>query len=192
VSNICYDGFLKWATNRFGEENIQIKGEEILTHSVFTEDQRFNLWMNPSGGKSAHGEFGAFRCWYTNTTGSLLKLVSYVDQVSYEEAEELLCNSTTLRDLERKVDAFFGYKEEYIPVAVEDKGVEGLPLPPYTDKIDDLPGYNKFRKRAEAYLAGRRIPTDGSTSAPPETSVIESSSPISTKRVESCGGTHGP
>jgi hypothetical protein len=161
VSLIDYDNFLRWATEKFGEENIKITGEEIRTHSVFTEDQKYHLWMNPTGGKSKHGEYGSYRCWYTNRTGSLVALVAQLDQISYTQAEELLCHTTSLADLEKKVDEFYGYIENE-PLTLPTPATRmGLPLPPGSKLISELPYRNKFRLRAEEYLESRKIPIDG-------------------------------
>jgi hypothetical protein len=141
---IDFDDFLNWATDRFGSANIKIKGDEILTHSIFTEDAKYHLWMNPSGGKSKHPEFGAFRCWKTDQRGSLVKLVSIVDQIPFEEAEELISSATTLRQLEQKVDEFFGITIEELPVTAKNQ----LELPPDSILITDLPSYNFYRKKA--------------------------------------------
>jgi hypothetical protein len=162
VSLIDNDAFLRWATEKFGEENLKIMGEEIRTHSVFTDDHKYHLWMNPSGGKSKHGEYGSYRCWYTNRTGSLVSLVAQLDQIPYTQAEEILCNTTSLAELERKVDEFFGSEEAPLLTLPEPPPVRtGLPLPPGTELISELPYRNKFRLRAEEYLAERKIPIDG-------------------------------
>jgi hypothetical protein len=154
---IDFDDFLNWATDRFGSANIKIKGDEILTHSIFTEDAKYHLWMNPSGGKSKHPEFGAFRCWKTDQRGSLVKLVSIVDQIPFEEAEELISSATTLRQLEQKVDEFFGITIEELPVTAKNQ----LELPPDSILITDLPSYNFYRKKAYFYLKERNLSIDG-------------------------------
>lgn len=159
MSRVDYDTFLEWATNRFGAENIKVHKDEIRTHSVFTEDQKYHLWMNPSGGKSKHPEYGSYRCWYTDRMGSLVSLVAQVDHIPYEEAEELICGVSSLRALEKKLEEFYGYKveEEISPdILVND----GLELPPFSFKIADLPKYDIDRVKAETYLTERKLPID--------------------------------
>lgn len=160
ASQIDYDTFLKWATDHFGVENIRIHGSEICTHSVFAEDHKFHLWMNPSGGKSEL-EGGAYRCWYTDRCGSLISLVSIIEKIPYEEAEELISGPTSLRALEKKLDEFFGPQEAYGSVTEVKTPVLGLQLPDSTYKIDELPVTNFYRQRAESYLSSRKLPTDG-------------------------------
>lgn len=157
MSNIDYDTFYDWVKDRFGEENIELHGDEICVPSIFTEDHKHHLWMNPYGGKKER-ENGVFRCWYTNNRGSLVSLVSLVDKISYDEAEELICNSLSLRALEKKVEEFFSNKTEP-EVTTPIVPTEGLQLPPHTYLIDSMSnGFDK--KRATEYLADRKIPTD--------------------------------
>lgn len=160
MSNVDYDAFLDWAKDRFGEENIEYHGDEICVPSVFTEDHKHHLWMNPYGGKKQR-ENGVYRCWYTNRFGSLVSLVSIVDKIGYDEAEELICNSLSLRSLEKKVDEFFNSKVEVVPTLTDSIVInEGLQLPPHTYLIDSMSmGFDK--RRATEYLQERKIPTDG-------------------------------
>lgn len=159
---ICYDTFLQWATNRFGAENIRIRKDEILTHTPFCEDHRFNLWMRPDGGKK-HRENGVFRCWKTDRRGSLVKLVSELDHIPFEEAEELLGGSSSLRQLEEQIHQMFGASTWKVPdvMPATPTAPQAIDLPPHTYLIDDLAKSNPFRQAAEAHLIGRSIPTDG-------------------------------
>lgn len=164
ASSVDFDIFLEWCIERFGEENVKIKhtahGDEICTHSWFAkekgiEDHKFHLWMNPSGGKKELGG-GAYRCWYTDTMGSLVSLVADYDHIPYEEAEELICGSNSLRTLEQKVNDFFGCHERI------DEVVTPSPvLPDFSFLIDNMSSYNFWRIKAENYLQERKIPTDG-------------------------------
>lgn len=166
---VDYAIFLDWAKDRFGEENIKVKhtahGDEILTHSFYAhrkgmEDFTHNLWMNPSGGKGKKkAEFGSFRCWKTDTMGTLVKLVSDYDSIPYEEAEELLCGSTTLRQLELRVHEFFNSDPEPVQ-AVEEAG-DRLQFPPFTSEIDKMWKGNTWKFKAQQYLAARKLPTKG-------------------------------
>jgi len=155
---IDFDTFLKWATGHFGDENIRLKGNEILTHTPFTEDRKFHLWMNPSGGKRELSG-GAYRCWYTDKKGSLISLVAELDKISYEEAEELLTGTTSLRSLEKQVHDFFNSKEDIVEVVEEPK--EALELPPFCYSIDHMSCTNSWKVKATNYLESRKIPTDG-------------------------------
>lgn len=169
---VDFETFMEWATDRFGAENLKIKhtahGTEIMTHSFYAhrkgiEDHKFHLWMNPSGGKSKHPEKGSFRCWKTDTMGSLVNLVADWDGISYEEAEEQICGITSLRALEQKVHEMFGHKEEMAEIAEKQapppkKLVE---LPPFTYEIKTMPKTHFMRLKAEAYLAHRKLGTDG-------------------------------
>lgn len=161
---VDYDTFLKWATEHFGAENIRFRNNEICTHSVFTDDHKFHLWMNPSGGKKERSG-GVFRCWKTDKMGSLISLVSQIDKIPYEEAEERLCGCSSLRMLEKKLDEFFGTKSEddyQNPHPQGDAVINpDLDLPPHTYLIDDLARTNAYKSRAVAYLDKRKIPTDG-------------------------------
>ena len=67
---VDFETFYDWCKDRFGEANLKVRhtahGDEICTHSYFAErrgipDNKFHLWMNPSGGKSKHPETGSYR-----------------------------------------------------------------------------------------------------------------------------------
>ena len=156
---VDYDTFLKWAIERFGAENIKIKGDEICTHSIFEEDHKYHLWMNPSGGKDCLPG-GVYRCWYSeNKMGSLVSLVAELDHISYEEAEELICGVSSLRSLEQKVHEFYGSHIEEVVRPVRSN--VGLQLPPYTFDILSESCYIHYKERAIAYLNDRKIPIEG-------------------------------
>jgi hypothetical protein len=163
---VCYDTFLQWAIDRFGEENIKFKkgGSEICTHSFFAAqkgldpDQGFHLWMNPSGGKREL-EHGAYRCWKTDTMGSLVSLVSELDSIPFDEAEELLCGSLSLRSLELKVEAFFRNNGN-LPAEEPPVANTQIRLPDYAFQINKLPKNHFFRIAAEKYLTARKLPID--------------------------------
>lgn len=154
---IDFDTFLKWASGHFGDENLRLKGNEILTHTPFAEDHKFHLWMNPGGGKREISG-GAYRCWYTDRSGSLIALVAELDNISYEEAEEILTGTTSLRTLEKQVHEFFNSKEE--DVIIETPKVD-LDLPPFSYSIDHMTCTNRWKQKATTYLEGRKIPTTG-------------------------------
>ena len=118
---VDFDTFLEWANDRFGVFNVKVRhtrhGTEICTHSPWSEerigktDKKFKLWMNTEGGKD-HVPEGAYRCWLTDESGTLVDLMSKWDGIPYEEAEEILCGVSSLRTLEQKVHEFFGFHEE--------------------------------------------------------------------------------
>lgn len=171
---VDFDTFLSWAKDRFGEDAVKVRhtahGDEILTHSFYAhragiEDYTYNLWMNPSGGKGKKApEKGSFRCWKTETMGTLVKLVADYDSIDYDEAEELICGSSSLRNLEKKVHEFFdqlaGIEKEEETIK-EPEPAKEMSLPDWTYYIDDMPHYHSMKYRAEKYLAQRKIPTKG-------------------------------
>lgn len=166
---VDFELFLEWCNDRFGEENIKIRhtahGNEICTHSHFAlqklgkYDNKHHLWMNPSGGKK-NIEGGAFRCWLTDEMGSLVSLVSDVDGIPYEEAEEHITGTTSLRSLEKKVHEFFGYKEEFTVEEIEEE-TEDIALPDFAFLIDKMSPSSHWHRRAKNYLKARKIPTSG-------------------------------
>jgi hypothetical protein len=160
MSQIDYDSFLSWATSHFGAENIRLRKDEILTHSPFCDDHRFNLWMRPDGGKK-NRENGVFRCWKTDKHGSLVKLVSELDHIPFEEAEELLGGNSSLRQLEEQIHKMFGASTWVVPDEAPVPAPLAIDLPPHTYLIDDLSKNHPFRQAAESYLLGRSISTDG-------------------------------
>lgn len=169
---VDFDLFQEWAIDHFGEANIKIRntahGVEICTHSPWSEakigkvDNKFHLWMSPSGGKSAHPEHGSFRCWLTDRMGSLVRLVAETDRISFEEAEDRICGASSLRALEQRVHEFFGHKEE---VEAMSEAVEVKPttveLPPFAFLIDKMAPTHFMRSKARQYLSKRKIPTEG-------------------------------
>lgn len=167
--SVDFDLFMEWAKEYFGEENIRIKntnhGVEICTHSIWSEkklgktDTKFHLWMNPSGGKSEHPEMGSYRCWLTDEMGSLVKLVSQLEGLEWEEAESRISGTSSLRSLEQKVHEFFDHKEivrEMTPVI---KNKDSLQLPPSSFLINQL-GNHFMAHRASMYLKERKLSTD--------------------------------
>lgn len=158
ASQIDYNSFLSWCENRFGVENIKISGNEICTHSIFIEDHKYHLCMNPFGGKKER-EGGVYRCWKSNKYGSLISLVSQLDKISYEEAEDLICSSLSLRALELKVDEFFGQYDNTIPKqAPITLSKKFLNLPPETYKFEELDSFDK--DRFKEYISKRKLSLD--------------------------------
>jgi hypothetical protein len=167
---VDYDVFYDWCKDRFGEHNIKVRntahGVEICTHSYFAQrigddDNKFHLWMSPSGGKSKHPEKGSYRCWKTDSMGSLVSLVAHFDGIDYDDAEELICGSTSLRVLEQRVNEFFGHKEVSSIVPEAEPEPTNLQFPDFTFYIDKMSDHNFWKIRAQTYLLERKIPTEG-------------------------------
>jgi DNA primase len=167
--SVDFDLFYDWAKNHFGEENLKIRttahGTEICTHSIWSEkkigktDNKYHLWMNTTGGKSKHPEFGSYRCWLTDEMGSLVGLVAEIENLDWEQAETLLCGGSSLRDLEQQVHEFFDQKKQ-----VEKKEIKNnveVNLPPSTYLISKLPSNHTMKIKADSYLEKRKIPNDG-------------------------------
>lgn len=168
---VDHDKFYEWCLTRFGEENIRIRntahGEEICTHSPWSEamigktDTKHHLWMNVEGGKNSI-EHGAYRCWLTDTMGSLVSLVAEFEGLPFEEAEELITGVASLRSLEKKVHEFFGHKEtvEEMIGPLESAVPLDMVLPDYSYLIDTMkPESHHMKLRAKQYLRDRKLPT---------------------------------
>lgn len=168
MSGVDFDLFYEWCVDRFGEENLKMRytahGQEICTHSFYAhkvgiEDHKFHLWMNPAGGKKELGG-GAYRCWLTDSMGSLISLISDYDNIPYEEAEEIVGGASSLRNLEQRAAEFFGYKEqETEPVVVAPLPVQELP--DFSFLIDGMSASSGWKIQAKNYLTARKIPTEG-------------------------------
>lgn len=170
---VDFDLFLQWAKDYFGESNVKLRntshGTEICTHSVWSErklgktDTKYHLWMNPSGGKSEHPEFGSYRCWLTDEMGSLIKLVSQLEGMDWEEAEARITGGSSLRDLEQKVHDFFGHKENIVEIVKVNEVEKTKPLVeiPASSFLIEKMGNHFMGHRASMYLKERKIPIDG-------------------------------
>jgi DNA primase len=170
--SVDFDRFLEWAIDQFGEHNVRVKhtahGTEITTHSLWSEskigkeDRKYKLWMSPEGGKKGI-EHGVYRCWLTDTMGSLVSLVSELDGIPFDEAEEFLTGTTSLRALEKQVHEFFGHKEAISDVFEDilEVETEEEPFPDFTFLIDTMSPSNHWRVKARRYLAARKIPAAG-------------------------------
>jgi DNA primase len=168
---VDFDLFMDWAKSYFGESNLKIKntshGTEICTHSVWSEDKlgktdtKYHLWMNPSGGKSEHPEFGSYRCWLTDEMGSLVKLVSKLEKIDWDEAESLITGKSSLRELEKKVHVFFGSNQVEENIELNKPKIKQLlELPNSSFLISEL-GNHHMGHKASSYLNSRKIPIEG-------------------------------
>lgn len=154
--SINFDKFVSWVTNRFGEENVLVKGKEVRINSIFTEDSSFHLWCSPTGGKKKH-KFGVYHCFKTDQKGSLVKFVQLVDSCDRDDAIAILDGKTSIRELERQFEALFANDQQVVIEPVKNK----LSLPPCCELISDLGTNNWWRNKAEEYLSNRKIPIDG-------------------------------
>lgn len=156
---VSFKNFVKWAKNRFGDDNVVVSGKEVKLNSIFEPgDDGHHLWCNPYGGKKER-KFGSYHCWKTEKKGSLVKLVMLVDNCSRDDAFAKLQGHTSIRELEKKLEEIFAKQDE----SVEQEKVKkpGLTLPPDCYLISDLGTNNWWRKKAESYLVNRKIPIDG-------------------------------
>jgi hypothetical protein len=169
---VDFELFFDWAKEYFGEANIKIRstahGQEICANSIWSEkklgktDNKFHLWMNPSGGKSKHPEMGSYRCWLTDEMGSLVGLVSELENLEWEEAEVKISGGSSLRDLEQQVHDLFGYKEDYDEtLAPEFTKQKIVSMPPSCHLIDKMPSKYFMKEKAQEYLSQRKLPTQG-------------------------------
>lgn len=154
---VNFDKFVKWAKSRFGEDNILVKGKEVRINSIFDKnDENQHLWCSPDGGKKKR-KFGVYHCFKTDQKGSLVKLVQIVDSCDREDALVTLDGRTSIRDLEKKLEELFQDEEPVIAPPPKDD----LTLPIGCDLISSLDSGNWWRKKAEEYLSGRKLPIDG-------------------------------
>jgi len=155
--SISHNKFVKWAISRFGEDSVVEKGKEVRINSIFTpDDTGFHLWCSPSGGKKKR-KGGVYHCFKTDQKGSLVKLVQIVDSCDREDALTTLDGRTSIRDLEKQLEAMFADPVEQEPVIPK----PDLVLPSGCELISSLGTNNWWRKKAEEYLTNRHLPIDG-------------------------------
>lgn len=156
---IPFKNFVKWAKRTFGDDNVRVAGAEVKINSIFeSDDDGFHLWCNPSGGKRKH-KFGSYQCWKTQKKGSLVKLVMQVEGCDRDDALSKLKGETSIRELERQLDKMFEAEQPVVQDLPPAK--VGLSIPAGCALIDSLPQGDWWRRRAEDYLAGRKIPSKG-------------------------------
>lgn len=150
---VDFDAFVDWCMDRF-DGDVIVKGKEVKLNSIFAEDSKHHLWANPYGGIHDR-EDGCYRCFYTETWGTLVGLVMHVDGCSYKEAKDILSGLTPLRALEAELDEFYTEREK-----VKDTPVlkAALDLPDYTWPIKTMPAASLQKMDAEYYLEKRKIP----------------------------------
>ncbi len=149
---IDFDCFWEWAVKRFGDDNVIRNGDEVRINSPFVPeydpDDGHHLWCNP--------DKNAYHCFKSNEHGNLRQLVSQMEGCPFYDVDDIL-GINEIRNLEKKLAEFFAEKKESKKKVLP---VEGLELPPEAFKIVNLPADNRFRKKAEEYLAKRKIPVD--------------------------------
>lgn len=157
---VDFDAFVAWAEDRF-DGNVIVKGKNVLLCSIFAEDHKHHLSCCPSGGAKKR-EWGVYRCYYSETRGTLLGLVMQVDQCGPEEAKDILRGRVPFHLLEEEVEKYFnGTLEDPAPPAKVELPPEGIRLPESTFLIKDMPEESSERQRAIDYLVGRKMPWDG-------------------------------
>lgn len=154
MSQIDFDFFLKWAEDKF-DGDVIVSGDEIRINSIFTDDTKHKMWCSPKGGKH-YREDGCYRCFKTDTKGTLVGLVMQVEQCSYSEAKEIIAGQTSIRVLEDRLNEFFAEKEIFKP-----KPENKIKLPNHCYLITEMAEENLYRQDAENYLKNRKIPIDG-------------------------------
>ena len=155
---INFDKFVEWAESRFNGD-VLVKGNEIRINSIFASDDKHHMWCSPSGGKRER-EFGVFHCFKTDQKGSLVKLVKMVDKCSHDDAVRILCGHKTMAQLEASLDSLLCDNTVEIS-GLSQEAKSSLQLPAGCVLISDLGENNWHRQKAEQYLSGRKIPSDG-------------------------------
>lgn len=144
---------LEWVERRF--DDVVVKGNEIKVNSIFCEDRKRHLWINPEGGKKKR-PFGAYRCWKTDRRGSVVGLVSHIEKCTFEEALELLdVPDLSLAHLEKKVNELFDCKTKE---DVNPTDNSTLQFPESTYFIEDDSITHPTKILAEVYLLNRKLP----------------------------------
>jgi DNA primase len=150
--SIDFNRFRRWVESRF--DDVKISGQEIRINSIFTDDDKQHLWLNPYGGKKQRKN-GVYHCFKTDRKGTLVNFVQLVDHCDREDAVAILHGQTSIRDLERQLEEFFDDQEEKVIEEVK----PDLQFPAGTYLISDCKKW--WRNKAEEYLATRKIPSDG-------------------------------
>jgi len=160
MSRIDFDAFVKWAEERFNDD-VVIKGKNVLLNSIFTEDYKHHLSCCPSGGAKRR-PWGVYRCYKTEKKGTLVGLVMAVDKCSPEEARDILQGRTPIHLLEEELEKYFlGGDTLQVEEAKVELPPEGLAFPEYTFRIKDMPEESGERQKAIDYLMSRNIPWQG-------------------------------
>lgn len=158
---VDFELFLNWCEKHF--DSVKISGREIKLNSIFDpnrDDQKHKLWCNPDGGKTGSKEEGAYHCWISGATGTLVYLVMKVTGCSRDEALDILDIPNSLKDLENRIDEFFADPGSSKPPEPEETP-ESLDLPDGVIPIRSLYTKDPRRVKAEEYLANRKLSSEG-------------------------------
>lgn len=138
-----YDTFLGWAESRFSD--VRVSGKEIKLNSCFVDDHKHHLWCCP--------DKGTFHCWKSDEGGTLVKLVAHVDGCSFSEAAERIGDNvgTSISQLEKRL-------QELQDGLLKPKEATKMVLPKNTFAIKSLGEDNHYRRLAETYIKGRKLP----------------------------------
>lgn len=142
---VDFDVFVQWAEGRFNQ--IKISGKEIKLNSIFCEDSKNHLWVNP--------EKNTYHCWKSDESGNIYKLVSKVDKCSYREAVDRMGGSLSMQTLEAKATEFFLSSKKEPEIRHN-----SLKLPEHSYLISALPNGSLYKKYAIIYLEKRYIKYD--------------------------------
>ncbi len=147
---IDFDTFKNWAENKFGIQNVIVKGNEVRINSIFAEsDQKHHLWCNPSGGKYER-PFGVYHCFKSDKKGSLISLVMEVEKCSKPFAMQIL----GIQKYKGRPIEEISFDEE-IEEENEQSQItfQNLSLPPFTYAINKAP--LTWHRKATVYLSSR-------------------------------------
>ena len=148
---IDHETFLAWAKTAFGDD-LRVAKNEVKINSPFVpSDTGYHLWCNPSGGKRgiAHG---CYRCFKSDTSGTLVNLVMRIDKCSYDVALQKLNGEHV--DINKELE-FFDEDEEIQPLEIKDTVIK---FPEFCTKIIFSNYY--WKQHASKYLLARKIPPD--------------------------------
>lgn len=156
MAKVDYELFLAWAEERF-DGDLKISKNEIKANSPFTDDRKYHLWMNPSGGKRKIPH-GVYRCWKTDRKGDLISLVSELDGIPYNLAEDMICSQLSLATLSEKVEQLLNGKPKE---QVKEENANELTLPENSYLITNLSEENTFKRKSINYLNSRKLNPTG-------------------------------
>lgn len=140
---VDFDTFLGWAESRF--HDVRVAGKEVKLNSCFVDDHKHHLWCCP--------DKGTFHCWKSDEGGTLVKLVAHVDGCSFAEAAERIGDRVggSISQLEKQL-------LELQNGVLKPKPKTNMVLPPNTYAIKSLSEDNTYRRQAEEYIKGRKLP----------------------------------
>lgn len=140
---VDFDTFMGWAESRFSD--VRVSGKEVKLNSCFVDDHKHHLWCCP--------DKGTYHCWKSDEGGTLVKLVAHVDGCSFSEAAERIGDNvgTSISQLEKRL-------QELQDGLLKPKVASKMVLPKNTFPIKSLGEDNHYRRLAETYIKGRKLP----------------------------------